>query len=38
MVSEMKEILMNRLQVRDGKCVVDEGKGEAATLGGKRLR
>ena len=38
MVSEMKDIIMNRLKVRDVKCVVDEGKGEAATFDGKRVR
>jgi len=34
----MKEILLNRPQVRDSERVGGDGEGDAATFDGKRLR
>ena len=37
-MSRMKEILLNRPQERDSEPVGGDGKGDAATFDGKRLR
>ena len=34
---EVREILLNGIQVCDGGCMVDEGEGGAATYDGKGL-
>ena len=37
-MSEMKKYLLNYIQVRDGRCMADKDKGDAATFDAKWAR